>query len=214
MDLNEIDLKKTAILFFDMLNGYCYGENQKVKPQFQPMVDNAVRLMKAGRETGIAIVFAKGNHRADGSLKGAGLVLSDTDYGRPWPDGVVKARKPTVVEGAWSSGVIAELEARPEDYYITKHRWSAFHQTHLDLALRSLGLNTVIISGASTYIGVAPTVYDGRDLGYNFIVVRDACTAANQQAHDVMMDIIFPCLARVRTTDQVLDMIQCAKNKS
>ena len=45
------------------------------------------------------------------------------------------------------------------------------------------------------------------------IVVRDACgTSHDQRAHDMLMELIFPRMSRVRTTDQVLEMIQKAKN--
>ena len=60
-------------------------------------------------------------------------------------------------------------------------------------------------------MGIAATVFAGRDLDYNFIVVRDACaTNHDQRAHDVLMDLIFPRMARVRTTEQVLEMIRQA----
>jgi nicotinamidase-related amidase len=50
-------------------------------------------------------------------------------------------------------------------------------------------------------------------LDYNLIVVRDACgTSHDQRAHDILMDLIFPRMSRVRTTDQVLEMIQQAQN--
>jgi nicotinamidase-related amidase len=50
-------------------------------------------------------------------------------------------------------------------------------------------------------------------LDYNLIVVRDACgTSHDQRAHDVLMDLIFPRMSRVRTTDQVLEMIQQTQN--
>jgi len=81
--------------------------------------------------------------------------------------------------------------------------------TYLDLALRSAKIDTIIISGGSTDVGVAATVFAGRDLDYNMIVVRDACaTVHDQRAHDVLMDLIFPRMCRVRTTDQVLQMIK------
>jgi nicotinamidase-related amidase len=117
-----------------------------------------------------------------------------------------------VCAGDKSSDVIPELDPRPEDYYIPKYRWSTFHQTYLDLALRSRGIDTVVISGGSTDVGVASTVYSGRDLDYNMIVARDACgTSHDQRIHDVLMELIFPRMSRVRTTEQVIQMIQGAK---
>ena len=142
------------------------------------------------------------------------LLLTDTNNSlTPWPKGEVTKTKMHVIAGDKSSDVLAELEPQADDYYIPKYRWSAFHQTYLDLALRSRNIDTLIISGGSTDVGVTSTVYSGRDLDYNMIVVRDACgTSHDQRAHDVLMELIFPRMSRVRTTDQVLEMIQKAKN--
>jgi nicotinamidase-related amidase len=212
VNINHFDVKKTVLLFFDTLNGYYHGGDAAAKARMKLWVDNAVRLMKAGREAGMPIFFAKGNHRADNAT--STLLLTDTNNSlKPWPNGEVTKGKMHVVAGDKSSDVIPELDPRPDDYYIPKYRWSAFHQTYLDLALRSRSIDTIIISGGSTDVGVTSTVYSGRDLDYNMIVVRDACgTSHDQRAHDVLMDLIFPRMSRVRTTDQVLEMIHQAKN--
>jgi ureidoacrylate peracid hydrolase len=211
VNVNHFDLKKSALLFFDILNGYYHSGDAAAKARMKPWVDNAVRLMKAGREVDLPIFFAKGNHRADSAT--STLLLTDTNNSlKPWPNGEITKGKMPAIGGDKSSDVIPELDPRPDDYTIPKYRWSAFHQTYLDLALRSRGIDTVIISGGSTDVGVTSTVYSGRDLDYNMIVVRDACgTSHDQRAHDVLMELIFPRMSRVRTTDQVLEMIQKAK---
>lgn len=213
MNLNQIELKKTAILFFDILNGYYHEASETARARKKPMVENGVRLMKAGREAGIPIFFAKGNHRADGAT--SAVILTDTKIDlKPWPNGVVTKDKPVAIEGKSGSNVIPELDPRPDDYYILKYRWSSFHQTYLDLALRTAKIDTLIISGGSTDVGVAATVFAGRDLDYNMIVARDACaTVHDQRAHDVLMDLIFPRMCRVRTTEQVLQMIKEASGR-
>jgi ureidoacrylate peracid hydrolase len=211
VNVTHFDLKKSAMLFFDVLNGYYHSGDAAAKARMKPWVDNAVRLMKAGREAALPIFFAKGNHRADSAT--STLLLTDTNNSlKPWPNGEVTKGRMPVIAGDKSSDVVPELDPRPDDYYIPKYRWSAFHQTYLDLALRSRGVDTIIISGGSTDVGVTSTVYSGRDLDYNMIVVRDACgTSHDQRAHDVLMDLIFPRMSRVRTTEQVLEMIQKAK---
>jgi ureidoacrylate peracid hydrolase len=211
VNVTHFDLKKSAILFFDILNGYYHSADAAAKARMKPWVDNAVRLMKAGREADLPIFFAKGNHRADSAT--SKLLLTDTNNSlKPWPNGEVTKGRMPAIGGDKSSEVISELDPRPDDYYVPKYRWSAFHQTYLDLALRSRGIDTIIISGGSTDVGVTSTVYSGRDLDYNLIVVSDACgTSHDQRAHDVLMELIFPRMARVRTTDQVLEMIQKAK---
>ncbi len=213
MQLNDIDLKKTAVLFFDILNGYYHAADAVGKARMKPMVDNAARLVKAARAAAIPIFFAKGNHRPDNAT--SALILTDTNNAlKPWPDGVVTKSKMQAVAGDWGSEVIPELDPRPDDYYIPKYRWSAFHQTYFDLALRARGIDTIIISGGSTDVGVASTVFSGRDMDYNMIVVSDACaTSHDQKVHDMLMELVFPRMSRVRTTDQVLRMIQEAKGK-
>src|SRR5919109_947109 len=211
MNVNDFVLKKTALLFFDILNGYVPAAEPGKSRTLKPWIQNAVRLSKAGRAAGLPIFFAKGNHRPDGAT--SALLLTDTNNSlTPWPNGEVTKTKMHVIAGDKSSDPIAELEPRFDDYYIPKYRWSAFHQTYLDLALRSSNIDTLIISGGSTDVGVASTVYSGRDLDYNMIVARDACgTSHDQRIHDVLMELIFRRMSRVRTTEQVIQMIQGAK---
>lgn len=214
MNVNYFNLKKTALLFFDILNGYVAEAVPGKQRVLKPWIQNAGRLSKAGRAAGLPIFFAKGNHRPDSAT--SALLLTDTNNSlAPWPNGEVTKGKMHVIGGDKSSDVLAELEPTPEDYYIPKYRWSAFHQTYLDLALRSRGTDTLIISGGSTDVGVTSTMYSGRDLDYNLIVVSDACgTSHDQRAHDMLMELIFPRMARVRTTEQVIEMIQKAKATS
>jgi nicotinamidase-related amidase len=210
MDVNHFELQKTALLFFDILNGYVPDAAPGKPKVLKPWIQNAVRLGHAGRAAGLPVFFAKGNHRPDNAT--TALLLTDTNNSlTPWPNGEVTKSKMPVIAGDKSSEVLAELEPKPEDYYIVKYRWSAFFQTYLDLALRTRGIDTIIISGGSTDVGVASTLYSGRDLDYNMIVVSDACgTSHNQRAHDTLMELVFPRMARVRTTDQVIAMIQKA----
>jgi nicotinamidase-related amidase len=213
VNVNDLNLKKTGILFFDILNGYYYDAGPAKKAQMKPWIDNAVRLMKAGRAAGLPIFFGKGNHRADGAT--SATIITDTDMAlKPWAGGEVQRFRPHIVGTEKNSDVIPELEPKPDDYYIPKYRWSTFHQTYFDLALRARGIDTLVISGGSTDVGIASTVYAGRDLDYNMIVVRDACASSHeQQAHDVLMNLIFPRMARVRTTEQTVKMIEQAKTK-
>ena len=212
MNVNHFELKKTAMLLFDILNGYV-PEPETGKPRvLKPWIQNAVRLGKAARAAGLPVFFAKGNHRPDNAT--TALLLTDTNNSlTPWPNGEVTKTKMHVIAGDKSSDVLADLEPKADDYYIVKYRWSAFHQTYLDLALRTRGIDTIIISGGSTDVGVTSTLYSGRDLDYNMIVARDACgTSHDQRAHDMLMELVFPRMSRVRTTNQVIEMMQKAKN--
>jgi nicotinamidase-related amidase len=207
MNINHLDNKKTALLFFDMLNVYYHGASEETKKRMKPVVDNAVRLMNAAREHGILIFCAMANHRVDGESRSR--IITETDMRlRSWPDNDCNPTVHGATEGSWEQKVIEEIAPRAEDYVIPKYRWSTFHQTYFDLALRSRGIDTLIVSGGAVDVGVASTVYAARDLDYNIIVVSDACSNSHEDSMAAFMNTVFPRMARVRTTANVLELIR------
>jgi nicotinamidase-related amidase len=207
MNIHYLENKKTALLFFDMLNVYYHGASEETKKRMKPVVDNAVRLMNAARANGILIFYAMANHRPDGESRS--LIITDTDMRlRPWPGEDCNPTVHGATENSWEQKVIEEIAPRPEDYVIPKFRWSTFHQTYFDLALRSRGIDTLIVSGGAVDVGVASTVYAARDLDYNVIIVRDACSNSHEDSMSAFMNTVFPRMARVRTTDQMLNMMR------
>jgi ureidoacrylate peracid hydrolase len=206
MNINDLEVRQTGLLFFDMLNVYYHGASDETKKRMKPVVDNAVRLMHAARQAKIPIFYAMANHRNDGASRS--MIVTDTDMRlRPWPNSDCNPPVHGATEGSWEQKVIEEIAPEPQDYVIPKYRWSTFHGTYFDLALRSRGINTLIISGGAVDVGVASTVYAARDHDYNAIIVRDACSNSHQDSLDAFMNTVFPRMARVRTTDQVLEMI-------
>jgi ureidoacrylate peracid hydrolase len=213
MNVSQLDTSKTGLLFFDMLNIYYHGAPAETKRRMKPVIDNAVRLKDAARKASIPIFYAMANHRPDGSNRS--MIVTDTDMRlRPWPNGECTPSVHGATEGSWEQKVIDELKPAPNDYIIPKYRWSAFHQTYLDLALRARNITTIIVSGGSVDVGVASTVYAARDLDYNIIIVRDACSNSNEDSMATFMEKVFPRMARVRTTDQLLEMIDDRKSRN
>ncbi|WP_414474138.1 cysteine hydrolase family protein [Microvirga sp. M2] len=58
---------------------------------------------------------------------------------------------------------------------VTKCVNSAFIGTDLDLRLRRLGADTIVVFGISTDMCVSTTVRMGANLGYRMVLVADAC---------------------------------------
>jgi biuret amidohydrolase len=80
--------------------------------------------------------------------------------------------------------LVPELNPLPSEVVFDKITMSAFEGTPLDIALRDCGINSFIIVGVATEIGIEPTVRHGADLGYIPIVVTDACGAGHPEAAD------------------------------
>jgi nicotinamidase-related amidase len=171
-----------------------------------PVIANAVRLLEAARAAGLLVAYACAAHRADGRT--VARTVTDTDNRlRPWGESGPRERVPIVAAGTWEAQVIDELAPRPEDYAVPKYRWSAFHGTYLDLALRTLAIDTIVLAGGSTDVGVASTAFAARDLDYSLVIASDACTSAETDNHDQLMRRMFPRMSRVRTTEQIVAML-------
>ena len=202
----ELKPATTALLFFDMLNGHIKSGQAATTARYAPVIAAASVLLNAARTQGMMVAYACANHRADNAT--TAHTIRDTD-GRLRPLAPSDARefKPVVAGGTWEAQVIDELAPAAGDYLIPKYRWSAFFQTFLDLALRSRKIDTLIIAGGSTDVGVASTAFAARDLDYNLVVASDACSSPEQDNHDQFMRRIFPRMARVRTSAQIVTML-------
>ena len=90
------------------------------------------------------------------------------------------------------------------DLLITKRHWGAFAGTALEEQLSIRKIDTVLLTGVSTNAGVESTLRQGTGLGLGFVVVEDACSGQDAEEHRFAVAKIFPRLARVRTTEEVL----------
>jgi nicotinamidase-related amidase len=198
---------KTGMLFFDTLNIYLHPDDPARRAEIERsgVVARMQRLAEACRQHGIAIFYPQADHRADHRDFAAQIV--DRGY-RGSPTGLpFVAGPPPVHTGTPEAEVIAEIAPRPGDYMIKKHRWSSFFQTHLELSLRTAGIDTILLAGGAIEIGVASTAYTARDLDFNIVVLRDVCTSGNPGVPELFMERVFPIFARVMTVDQAISQI-------
>ena len=206
MSPDTLDPARTALLVFDLLHGHV-NKDAPTRARFDPVITQAKLLLDAMRQAGCMVAYAHADHRADRAT--SAVILRDTDNRlRPIAAGEAASHKPLLTGGTAQTRIIEELSPRPEDYLIPKHRWSAFHGTYLDLALRTRGIQNLVLCGGSTDVGVASTAYSARDLDYQLVIASDACTSPEADNHEQFMARIFPRMSRVRTVAQVLGMLQ------
>jgi len=103
-----------------------------------------------------------------------------------------------------ASEIVPEAGFQEGDLLITKRHWGAFAGTELEQELKKRGVETVVLAGIATNIGVESTARQGTGLGFAFVVVEDACTSLSADLHRFAFENIFPRLARVRKTDEVI----------
>jgi nicotinamidase-related amidase len=76
---------------------------------------------------------------------------------------------------------------KPNDYMIAKRRYSCFYGTELEILLRALKANTLILTGGFTDVCIHYTFVDGHQGDYYCRVVEDCVTDSSQSAHDAAL---------------------------
>ena len=176
------DLARSALVVVDMQNDFCHPEGwfaQKglgVKAARKP-IPVIAGLLPAWRAAGGAVVWLNWGIRADARN------LSPTIHfkGKRTARGVGYAERspidhgPSLVRGEWGAQVIDELEVDPADFIVHKHRLSGFWDNELDSLLRQQGLGTLFFAGINTDRCVFSTLQDAAFLGYDCVLLKDAC---------------------------------------
>ena len=91
---------------------------------------------------------------------------------------------------------------------VTKTKTAPFSTTSLDVDLREMGKDTLVVMGVATSGCVLSTVRWAFDIGYKFIVVADACSDADPEVHRVLTEKVYPRQGTVVSTDEFLAAIQ------
>ena len=151
------------------------------------IIARAARLVRAFRERGLPVVL----------VNVAGMAPGRTDAGMP------KVSRPA----DWAE-LVPELEQQAGDYLVTKERWGAFLDTSLHDDLRKRGVTQIILAGISTSAGVGSTARSAYDLGYNVVLVVDAMTDRDADAHRLSVEKIFPRLGEIDSTENVLKLLK------
>ena len=185
-----INLKSTALVVIDLQNGIA---GRELKPYTgEVVVNNAVKLAKAFNEKDGFVVLVRVS------------TLDGKDMLRPKID--IQGSAAKYSEG-WDM-IVPELSDINDTYLITKRQWGAFFGTDLDLQLRRRGIDTIVLCGISTSIGVDTTAREAFQRGYNQIFAEDAMTAASKEEHDYVCKNIFPRIGKIRRTEEILEKIK------
>jgi nicotinamidase-related amidase len=106
--------------------------------------------------------------------------------------------------------LVPELDRQPGDHVVTKLRWGAFHETGLDQHLKDQGVTQVVLCGIATSIGVESTARHAHEHGYHVVVVKDAMTDLDADAHAHSVTKIFPRLGEITSTAELLNSLAAA----
>jgi gluconolactonase len=201
----QIDPKRTALIIQDLQNDVIIeggaweetGSPQHAKEQ--NVVENVKNLADAFRRAGAAVIHV--HYLVD---KGApGLKLN-----APLFQGLKDAN--ALVRGTWGAAPAEGLEPKEGDFVVEKMRMSAWEGTKLELLLKGLGADTVVVTGAWTNMSIEHTSRTGADKGYFMIVPEDGCSTMNADWHNASINYALQNVSTVTDCAAVLDALGAA----
>jgi nicotinamidase-related amidase len=155
---------RAALLLVDVINRLDFPGSRPLVRQCLPMSRRLARLARRAREAKIPVVYVNDN------------------FGR-WESDWRKVLEACLAADAPGREVARRLQPREGDYFVLKPKHSGFFSTTLDLLLRYLGADTVILAGIATDICILFTANDAYMRDYRLVVPSDCCAANTPAKH-------------------------------
>ena len=186
--MQNLNPKTTALVLIDLQKGIV---GRSLAPHSGPdIVKNGTELARRFRAAGAPVVLVNVAFAPD--FKDA--LRQEVDQPFTPPPGGFPADFSELADGLKGAG----------DICITKRQWGAFYGTELDLQLRRRGIQTIVLGGVSTNIGVESTARQAWEHGYSLVFAEDATTSMSTEMHAFSVNHILPRLGKMAKTAEII----------
>lgn len=194
---------KTALLVIDMQNFYVMEGFPAYCANARPLVPIINRLADTMRRIDGKVIWARNlcDPRA--------LKEWSVHYDRMKPERRA-ARAQGLSKGDKGFELWDELDARDDDLYINKTRYSAFidDSSGIEGLLSEHGIDTLVMCGVTTNVCVESTARDAMMLNYRTLIVADACAANSEELHSASLNTFYLYFGDVQNTDDVIARLE------
>ncbi|MCD6409434.1 MAG: cysteine hydrolase [Candidatus Verstraetearchaeota archaeon] len=171
-----------ALLVIDMLKGF-------IREQEKPIIPKIAKLIQAFREAKLPVIYICDSH-----------LPGDKEF-ELWG--------PHALRGSPEAEVVDELKPAEGDYMVYKRRYTGFFATDLDLLLRELGVDEVVVCGIYTEYCVKHTVADAFFHNYKVTVVKDCISSYEEQFQEFMIDYMSKAYgAKIESLEKVISSLK------
>ena len=194
--------RRPALAVIDMTLGFT-DPASPLACDLEGPVGEISRLLEAARRAGIPVLFTTIAYRESDKLTAAAFIdkvpaLLTLEAGSRWAE--IDPR-------------IAPLNSEP---VLNKLFASAFYGTGLPSLLAAAGIDTLIVTGASTSGCVRATAVDTLQYGYRLVVPREAVGDRNPDAHEANLydiDAKYGDVASVEEVVRYLEEVGAARTR-
>lgn len=191
---------RAALIVIDIQANTFADDKETSIPNMDGYADRmrtARTVIDTAREADIPVIFIQEIHRANLVDFGRELDGSETVH-------CLDSDPNTAI-------AVPEMGFQPDDYLIQKRRYSAFFGTDLEILLRGLKAETLILVGGLTDVCVHYTFVDAHQSDYFCRVIEDCVAGSSIDAHNASLRAMeYLQTGAVRKLDEVLDAMRSA----
>ena len=187
--------ERPALVLVDMVRGFT-DPACPLGSEVDAVVEANRKLLAAFRAQGFPVIFTT-------------VVYHDEDQARVFRDRLPALNLLTPGSG-WVE-IDPRLEPRPGEMVVEKHWASGFFKTRLDEAMRSLGVDSLVVTGLTTSGCVRATAVDALQHDYRVVVVEEAVGDRNADAHRANLFDLNAKYADVMSLDDALRLLGCPR---
>lgn len=188
----QITKDNAALLVVDMQEEFVNPEGMLWIPDAYEQIDLIRKLIGTCREQKIPVLFTAHVHHPSGLDKG---LMFDI-----WP----KIKSGALREGSKGVEIYHEIRPLPNEKVIFKHRYSAFHNTDLELVLRNMNIGTIIMCGTMTNYCCLSTLIDAFSRDFKIVFGSDINSMDNNDIQDGIMKTIRRGFGRVLSCEEII----------
>lgn len=195
----RLDAKRSALIIQDLQNdviiegGAFADSGAPDHAKSQNVVENVKRLAEAARKAGMPVIHV--HYIVEPGAPGL-------KQNAPLFQGVKDAN--ALVRGSWGAAPVDGLEPQEGDHVVEKMRMNGFYETRLDILLRGLGAETIVITGAWTNMSIEHTARHGADAGYEVVVVSDGTSTTGEEWQNAALNYALTNVGVAASTDEVV----------
>lgn len=192
----EYDVKKTALLIVDMNKAFVGKGAPLEVPKAIDNVPRIKQLLETCRSIDMPVIHVSHVFRKDGRDRGYMYEF--------WPvlqDGVLE-------EGSEGTEIYPDIAPIEGETVIAKHRYSAWFGTDLDIIVRNLKVDTLIICGTTTDRCTGITAYEAFMRDLKVVFPEDANATFQDEVHEGMIISLDMGAAMIVKTAELIDQIK------
>ncbi|MDB5985159.1 MAG: rutB 2 [Nevskia sp.] len=202
---DTIELARTALLGIDMQNAFMMPGAVFANPHACDIVPNLNCLAAAVRRAGGLVVWTRQTISEQAPWAYPSWQFDDSN---PF----IATAKAALRDGAFGHMLHADMDVHADDWVLNKHRYSAFIQNSSDLHVRlqARGIDTLIVTGTLSNCCCDSSARDANMLGYKIVFASDATAAVTDAEHNAALLNLQIMFADVRSTAEILTLIDCS----